>query len=131
MSSSRPSKRQRPDHGGSYHDTVPFLDDFHIIHAREGCLQRVACDTVWTAPAERSPHHDLDPTWMSASSWGEPIDDPDLALDPSSDWYDEVVSGEVMQTNDHIPTVASLKKQKRSKVSVSMNFLVRLVKLTK
>ena len=85
----------------------------------------MACDTVWTAPAERSPHYDLDPTWTSASSWREPIDD------PSSDWYDEVVSREVMQTNDHIPTVTSLKKQKRSKVLVSMNFLVQLVKLTK
>lgn len=121
-SSSRPSKRQRPDDGGSYHDAIPFFDDLYVVHAREGRLRTVARDTVWTAPAERSPHHTSDPTWTSATSWGEPLDDPELALDPNSDWYDEAVGGEVMQTNGDIPTVASLKKQKRSKVSVSNGF---------
>ena len=78
----------------------------------------MARDTVWTAPAERSPLHASDPTWTAATSW-EPLDDPELALDPNSDWYDEVVGGEVMEMNENIPTVALLKKQKRSKVSVS------------
>ena len=82
----------------------------------------MARDTVWTAPAERSPHHASDPTWTSATSWGEPLDDPELALDPNGDWYDEAVGGEVMQTDGDIPTVALLKKQKRSKVSVSNCF---------
>jgi len=119
MSSSRPSKRQRPDDGGAYHDTIPFLDDIHVVHAREGRLRRVARDTVWTAPAERSPQHTSDPTWTSATSWGEPLDDPELALDPNGDWYDEVVGGEVMQPNENIPTIAMRKKRKRSKVSIS------------
>lgn len=115
---SRPSKRQRPDDGGAYHDSIPFLDDFHVVHAREGRLRRVARDTVWTAPAERSPQHTSDPTWTTATSW-EPLDDHELALDPNGEWYDDVVSGEVMQADDDVPTVPLPKKHKRSKVSVS------------
>ena len=117
MSSSRPSKRQRPDDGGAYHDTIPFLDDIHVVHAREGRLRRVARDTVLTAPPERSPHHTSDPTWTAATSW-EPLDDLELALDPDGAWYDEAVFGDVMQPNDNMPRVALPKKQKKSKVSV-------------
>ena len=119
MSSSQPSKRQRPDHGGTYHDAIPFLDDFHVVHAREGRLRHVACDTVWMAPTEQSPQRTLDPNWKTATSWGEPLDDPELALDPNGNWYDEVVGGEVMQPNDNIPN-ALPKKRKRSRVSVSI-----------
>ena len=118
MSNSRPSKCLRPNNGGAYHDAIPFLDDFHVVHAREGRLRHVARDTVWTAPTERSPQHTFDPTWTSASSWGEPLDDPELALDPNGDWYDEVVGGDVMEPNDNIPK-ALPKKRKRSRVSVS------------
>jgi hypothetical protein len=117
MSSSRPSKRQRPDDGGAYHDAIPFLDDIHIVHAREGRLRRVARDTVLTAPPERSPHHASDSTWRAATSW-EPLDDPELALDPDGEWYDEAVSGDVMQPNNNIPQVPLPKKQKKSEVSV-------------
>ena len=69
------------------------------------------------APPERSPHHGSDPTWTAAMSW-EPLDDPELALDPDGEWYDEAVFGDVMQPNDNIPRVALPKKQKKSKVSV-------------
>ena len=118
MSSSRPSKRRRPDDGGAYHDAIPFLEDFHVVHAREGRLRHVARDRVWTAPTERSPQHASDHTWTTATSW-EPLDDPELALDPNGEWYDEVVSGEVMEAGDDVPLVSLPSKQKRSKVSVS------------
>jgi hypothetical protein len=114
--SSRPSKRQRPDDGGSYHETIPFLDDFHAIHAREGRM------------AERSLQHASDKAWMTATSWGGPPDDPELALDPNGDWYDEMVDAEVMEQTDVNPVVA-LPKKKRSKVSVS-NSISSLTSLT-
>ena len=119
MSGSRPSKRQRPDDGGPYHETIPFLDDFHTIHAREGRTRRVARDKVWAAPVERSPQHVSDPTWTSATSWGGPLDDPELALDPTGDWYDEAVYREVMEPTDDIRMAPQRRKGKRSKVSVS------------
>ena len=119
---SRPSKRKRPDDGGSSHETIPIpsLQNFHTIHAREGRMRRVARETNWTTPMERSPQyqHTSDPTWMTATCWGGPIDDPELALDPTGDWYDETVDGEVMNPTEDIE-VAALPKKKRSKVSVS------------
>ena len=119
MSGSQPSKRQRPDDGGSYHETIPFLDDFHAVHAREGRLQRVYRDTAWTAPPECSLQQAFkDTTWTTATSWGGPPDDPELALDPTGDWYDETLDREVMEMMDVVPVVA-LPKKKRSKVSVS------------
>ena len=118
MSSAQPSKRQWPDNGGAYHDAIPFLEDFHVVHAQEGRLQHVAHDRVWTAPTECSPQRALDRTWTTATSW-EPLDDPELALDPNGEWYDEVVSREVMEAGDDIPLFSLSSKQKRSKVSVS------------
>lgn len=112
MASSRPSKRQRPDDGGSYHETVPFLDDFHAVHAREGRLFRQG-----PAPPERSLLHASDKAWMTATSWGGPPDDPELALDLTGDWYNEMVDREVMEPTDDNPV--ALPKKKRSKVSVS------------
>jgi len=56
---------------------------------------------------------------MAATSW-EPLDDPELALDPDGQWYDQAVFGDVMQPSDDIPWVALPKKQKKSKVSVSI-----------
>lgn len=126
MASSRPSKRQWPDDGGSYHETIPFLDDFHAVHAREGRLFRVSLNMARTAPPERSLQHASDKAWMTATSWGGPPDDPELALDPTGDWYNEMVEGEVMELTD--PVVA-LPKKKRSKVSVS-NSISPLTSLT-
>jgi len=120
MAHNRPSKRQRV--GGAYHDPVPFVDDFSIVHAREGKLRRIGNELL-TAPAERSPQHEVDRTWNSASSW-LPDDDPHFALDPDGDWYDEVVNGEVM--GNHIPADAQVftmqpKKALRSIVSVGLH----------
>ena len=114
MASSRPSKHQRPDYGGSYHETVPFLDDFHAVHAWEGHLNMAR-----TAPPERSLQHSSDKAWITATSWGGPPDDPELALDPTGDWYDEMVDGEVMELTDVNPVIALPTKKKRNKVSVS------------
>jgi hypothetical protein len=118
MASSRPSKRKRPDDGGAYHETIPFLDDFHAVHAREGRLFRVNLNMARTAPPERSLQHASDKAWVTATSWEGPPDDPEVALDPTSDWYNEMVEGEVMELTDISPVVA-LPKKKRSKVSVS------------
>lgn len=117
----RPSKRQRV--GGSYHDPVPFTTDFSTVHAREGRLRRIGNELL-TTPAERSPQHEVDSTWNSAASW-LPVDDPQFALDPTGEWYDEVVDSDVMQ--DHIamdgPAFATRPKARvRSKVSVSEHF---------
>jgi hypothetical protein len=124
MASSRPSKRQRADDGGSYHETIPFLNDFHAVHAREGRLNYCAR----TAPPDRSLQHASDKAWMTATSWEGPPDDPELALDPNGDWYDQMVDGEVMELTDANPFVA-LPKKKRSKVSVS-NSISPLTSLT-
>jgi len=126
MASSRPSKRRRPDDGGSYHETIPFLNDFHAVHAREGRLLLNHC--ARTAPPDRSLQHASDKAWMTATSWDGPPDDPELALDPTGDWYDEMVDGEVMELTDVNPVVA-LPKKKRTKVSVS-NSISPLTSLT-
>jgi hypothetical protein len=117
MAQNRPPKRQRV--GGAYHDPVPFTDNFSLIHAREGKLLRVGNELL-TAPAERSQHDDQ--TWNSASSW-LPADDPQFALDPDGEWYDEVVDAGVMEDNFPLNGPASTtqrKKRVRSKVSVGL-----------
>ena len=118
MAQNRPPKRQRV--GGAYHDPVPFVDDLSLIHAREGKLIRIGNELL-TAPAERSPQHD-DHTWNSASSW-LPADDPQFALDPNGEWYDEVVDSGVMEDSFPLNGLAGTtqpKKRVRSKVSVSL-----------
>ena len=116
MAQNRPSKRQRV--GGAYHDPVPFADDFSLIHAREGKLICVGNELL-TATTEHSPQQD-DHMWNSASSW-LPADDPQFALDPDGEWYDEAVDGSVMKDGFPLDAPASTtqpKKQVQSKVSV-------------
>ena len=95
MALNRPIKRQRV--GGAYHDPVPVVDDFSLLHAREGRLLRVG-NEVLTAPSEHAPQHETDRAWNTTPSW-LPVDDPQFALDPDGAWYDEVMGGEVME--DH------------------------------
>ncbi|KDR70910.1 hypothetical protein GALMADRAFT_144380 [Galerina marginata CBS 339.88] len=112
MSESRPSKRQRAE-GGSYHDTVPIIDDYYTIHAREAEFRRVG-NSYRLAPAlERSPQ--LDPIWATTESWA-PVDDPEFSLDPDGAWYDEQVGADVMEEFD-IPSVIAPPKKKRSRVA--------------
>jgi hypothetical protein len=81
-------------------------------------MQHVAREMFWTTPMEYSPQdqHTSDPTWMAATSWGGLTNDPELTLDPTGDWYDEMVDGEVMNPTKDIP-MATLPKKKRSNVS--------------
>ena len=57
---------------------------------------------------------------MTATSWGEPLDNPKLALNPNSDWYDEVVARDVMQPNENILIAVLPKSWRKSKVSVGL-----------
>lgn len=124
MAKNRPSKRARV--GEAHRDSIPFGDDFSVVHAREGQLFRVG-NNFLTAPAERVPHHEADSAFNSASAW-LPIDDPKYALDPDSGWYDEAVVGGVMDQNDvgdqeNAPSAAKKKKRVRSRVSVCLVYL--------
>ena len=48
-------------------------------------------------PTERSPQHDADQAWSSASNW-LPVDNPEYALDPDREWYNEALGADVMDT---------------------------------
>jgi len=118
MANPRPTKRQRPDVGTSYHDPVPLLNDdldFDTIHSREGRLKRVG-GGIRTAALPRDSHHGT--SWNSVHSW-DPPDDPDFALDPNGDLYDDLVEGDVME---ELPSPDKPSKQKRSRVSVSFHY---------
>lgn len=113
MANPRPTKRQRPDPGTSYHDAVPLLnDDFDTVHSREGRLKRVG-GGIHTAALPRDPHHGT--SWNSVYSW-DPPDDLEFALDPDGDLYDDLVEGNVMEEH---PAPDNPSKKKRSRVSVS------------
>ena len=115
MANPRPTKRQRPDVGTSYHDSVPLLNDdfdFDTIHSREGRLKRVG-GGIRTAALPRDEHHGT--SWNSVNSW-DPPDDPDFALDPNGDLYDDLVEGDVME---ELLSPDNPSKKKRSRVSVS------------
>ena len=117
----RPLKRARV--GEAHHDSIPFRDDFTIVHAREGQLLRIG-NNFLTAPAERAPQHEADSAFDSASDW-LPIDDPQFALDPDGAWYDEAVTGDVMDQDsgderENAPSAAKKKKYIRSRVSVCL-----------
>jgi hypothetical protein len=93
MDQMRPTKRAR--YGGSFHDAVPLTDDYSIVHAREGRLKRVG-NSVLTAPTNRTAHHESDNSWSTTANW-TPFDDPDFALDPNEDSYNEILNREVME----------------------------------
>ena len=74
------------------------MDNFSLIHAREGKLIHVGNDLL-TAPAKCSPQHEADhQMWNSAASW-LPVDDLQFVLDPDGEWYNEAVYGVVMEDN--------------------------------
>jgi hypothetical protein len=117
MANPRPTKRQRPDPGTSYHDPVPLInDDFDTIHSREGRLKRVG-GGIRTAALPRDPLPGA--SWNSVHSW-DPPDDPEFALDPNGDLYDDLVEADIM--NPEEPSSSNPSKKKRSKVSVSLTF---------
>ena len=105
----RVSKRARV--GGSYRDSIPFHNDFSVIHAREGRLARVN-NNLRTVPTERSPHHETDQAWSSASNWLL-VDDPEYALDPDREWYDETLEAGVMDTAVPVENPSSNPQKKK------------------
>lgn len=116
MAQIRPSKRAR--FGGVFHDTVPLPQDYSIIHAREGRLKRVG-NSVLTATTERTVHHESDTTWATTKSW-VPFDDPEFALDPNGDAYEEMLRRDVMEESDQ--GLPASKKRTRSLVSVRHHY---------
>lgn len=113
MAHTRRLKRERG--GGAYHDFVPLNDDFSVVYAREGKLQRIGKlrQTLTDQPERLAQQNDL--RWDTVTSWVVQ-DDPEYALDADGTWYDKIVDGEVMQ--DSAPLDASKAKKPRSRVSV-------------
>ena len=117
----RPVKQARV--GEAHRDLIPFRDDFSIVHAQEGQLLRVG-NNFLTAPAECVPQHEADSAFDSASDW-LPIDNPQFALDPDGTWYDEAVTGDVMDQDsgyerENAPSTTKKKKYIQSRVSVCL-----------
>lgn len=108
------SKHQKTLHTSSYRDIVPSLDPYTTIHSSEAFR---------TLPPETFAQQS-DSAWMGTSSW-QVLDDPNFALDPDSNWYDEAVEGDVMDEtskNTEVPIAAATRKAK-SKRSVSPNVI--------
>ena len=114
--SARLPKRPRLSAGTSYHDQVDVLDEYHAVHGREGHLRRVG-NNFLMAPAAREVQLTSD-SWDTASTWA-PEDNPEYALDPDGDWYDEVIEGPIMR--DDPPPSLVKKKKKKSHISVSQS----------
>ncbi|KDR72160.1 hypothetical protein GALMADRAFT_143474 [Galerina marginata CBS 339.88] len=107
MSDERPQKRFRlgPDTGG-YHDSVPFGDDYNIVHSHDIVSRRVG-STTHSAHTERLAQPDT--SWDSTISWA-PFDDPEYFLDPDGEGYDEVLEANVM---DDVPIQPGLLRPKK------------------
>jgi hypothetical protein len=115
MAHNRPAKRQRVGVGRAHHDPVPFANDFSAVHAREARVVRVGRESL-SVPTERLIQREADETWQSAPSW-LPIDDPQYALDPDGEWYDEVLEGGVMDSvDDHSDSTATAAKGKKKPI---------------
>jgi hypothetical protein len=118
MAHNRPAKRQRVGVGGADHDPVPFADDFSAVHAREARVVRIGRESL-SVPTERLIQREADETWHSALSW-LPIDDPQYALDPDGEWYDEVLEGGVMDSFDDHSKAPAAKGKRRIRSGVSV-----------
>ena len=84
-------------------------------------------------PTARFTQPEADETWNAAPSW-VPIDDPQYALDPDGEWYDELLEGNIMENFDVHPadnqrTAAKGKKQVHRGVSVSSSFSISCLEL--
>ncbi|KAJ3501027.1 hypothetical protein NLJ89_g9529 [Agrocybe chaxingu] len=121
-SNARPNKRQRT--GNAYHDVVPLPEYYQTVHAREGRLRRVGND-VLTASTCRTEQESTG-LWSTATSWA-PLDDPEFALDPTSEQYERVVEADVMAGIDEIVPP----KKAKSRVSVRQSDFHDLLHLLK
>ncbi|KAG6848447.1 hypothetical protein H0H93_016880 [Arthromyces matolae] len=99
----------------SQHDRIIFDNDFEVIHARESYRIRVG-NSSRVVENQRSPQRGRT-SWVQGSQW-EPEDNPELALDPDGDWYDEEVEGSVLQEpSPRQDSGKPRKKKTRTKVS--------------
>ena len=123
MADNRPSKLQRaaPD-AGAYHDTVPFGDEYTVIHSRK-FFQRQVGSTTHSAHAERSAQPDT--SWDSTASWA-PFDDPNYALDANGMWYNNTLEADIMD-NISAQQAPLPQKKKKSRVPVSSQIYPRLI----
>ena len=127
MAHNRPAKRQRIGVGGAHRDPIPFADDFSTVHAREARVVRVGKESL-SVPTERLVLREADEAWNSAVSW-LPVDDPQYALDPNGEWYDETLEGGVMEGFDDHSATAAAKGKKRIRSGVSVRPSARIMTL--
>jgi hypothetical protein len=122
--STRARKKAKFDQAAGYHDSVPSATiDYNNVHLREERTRKVGISTV-TAPQASRVVHMSDEDWKSTKSWVV-LDDPNFALDPDGDWYDEAVEGPVMQQDHPSAKIGGqVKKRIRSKVSVGLKSCV-------
>lgn len=117
------AKRRKISTNISYHDAVPFDDDYSVVHSCEPKLRRINKGTIRTTLAERSAQQST-AAWLQTSSWIT-MDDPEFALDPDGDWYDEIVAGDIVMDHAPPPTEKPEASKKKSKVSVSLNIILK------
>ncbi|PPQ86897.1 hypothetical protein CVT25_012538 [Psilocybe cyanescens] len=97
-----------------YHDPIPVLGDFDIIHASEG-IQRTIGGKTRTIRVELPPQC-VAGAWEQVTTWAPPDDDT-YALEPNGDWFDEAVVADVMV--DLQPQCPAEKKNKKAQSLVS------------
>lgn len=101
-----------------YSDRVDLDDNFEVIVSNESSIS--AMGRLVQAPS--SPQKGRT-TWLMGDSWVL-NDDTDIFLDPSEEWHDEELNGEIydshifQQAERGVPLKG--KRRRRSKVSVSV-----------
>ena len=107
MSGATGTKRRHAPVG--YHDSIP-VNDYDTVYEREEVRRRVGTSILSTTTSVQTTAD----TWNTTTVWTPP-DDPQYALDPDGNLYDEAVEAEVMDED----TVKIKKGKEKSKVSVS------------
>jgi len=114
----RPTKRPRTDH--TYYDSVPLPQDFDFVYSSEADVRRPG----HVNRTERSSQPTAVNSWNSAATWVTP-DDPEFALDPDSQWYDEAVEADLGEQRER-PAATSTKKKRKVNSYVSVSSSRRL-----
>lgn len=107
----RPAKKPRTSRPEVYRDAVPVFQDFDTVLSTEASVSRRGNLIQATRPPARTTEPVLG-VWETVVNW-EPVDDPEYALDPDGEWYDEALEADVMAEKPVKP------KAKRSMTSVS------------
>ena len=119
MAHNQPAKCQRVRVGRADHDPIPFTNEFSAVHA---CEARVICigRELLSVPTKQLIQCEDDEMWHSALSW-LPINDPQYALDPDGEWYDEVLEGRVMDNFDNHSEATAAKGKHLYMLLLSIN----------